>query len=165
MEFAFLPNSLCLHSVWNYCNKKPVLLSRALNLFRIINITYLYAEVNSLEITVRFFQMAPWRALDKTSGLPRSPSCARRNEKERPTKPQRRATKGVAAKPLGEKPLRSLDIVQKRQKKNLNWSIWVRFRFLLAETVGFEPTSPCGLPDFESGPLWPLRYLSTAVLF
>lgn len=24
---------------------------------------------------------------------------------------------------------------------------------LLAEAVGFEPTSPCGLPDFESGPL------------
>ena len=23
----------------------------------------------------------------------------------------------------------------------------------LAEAVGFEPTSPCGLPDFESGPL------------
>ena len=23
----------------------------------------------------------------------------------------------------------------------------------LAERVGFEPTSPCGLPDFESGPL------------
>ena len=23
----------------------------------------------------------------------------------------------------------------------------------LAETVGFEPTSPCGLPDFESGSL------------
>ena len=24
---------------------------------------------------------------------------------------------------------------------------------LVAEAVGFEPTSPCGLPDFESGPL------------
>ena len=23
----------------------------------------------------------------------------------------------------------------------------------VAEGVGFEPTSPCGLPDFESGPL------------
>ena len=23
----------------------------------------------------------------------------------------------------------------------------------LAEAVGFEPTRPCGLPDFESGPL------------
>ena len=30
----------------------------------------------------------------------------------------------------------------------------------LAEAVGFEPTSPWGLPDFESGPLWPLRYAS-----
>ena len=25
---------------------------------------------------------------------------------------------------------------------------------LLAEAVGFEPTSPCGLPDFERLPLW-----------
>ena len=30
----------------------------------------------------------------------------------------------------------------------------------MAERVGFEPTSPWGLPDFESGPLWPLRYRS-----
>ena len=33
-------------------------------------------------------------------------------------------------------------------------------RFPMAEAVGFEPTSPWGLPDFESGPLWPLRYAS-----
>lgn len=33
----------------------------------------------------------------------------------------------------------------------------------LAEAVGFEPTSPWGLPDFESGPLWPLRYASVYV--
>ena len=36
----------------------------------------------------------------------------------------------------------------------------VRKRLLLAERVGFEPTSRCRLPDFESGPLWPLRYRS-----
>ena len=30
----------------------------------------------------------------------------------------------------------------------------------LAEEVGFEPTVPCGTPDFESGSLWPLRYPS-----
>ena len=36
-------------------------------------------------------------------------------------------------------------------------------RVPLAEAVGFEPTSPCGLPDFESGPLWPLRYASVYV--
>ena len=35
---------------------------------------------------------------------------------------------------------------------------------VLAERVGFEPTSDFSLPDFESGPLWPLRYLSIAVL-
>jgi len=27
------------------------------------------------------------------------------------------------------------------------------FMRVLAEAVGFEPTRPCGLPDFESGPL------------
>ncbi len=26
--------------------------------------------------------------------------------------------------------------------------------------MGFEPTCPCGQPDFESGSLWPLRYIS-----
>ena len=30
----------------------------------------------------------------------------------------------------------------------------------LAERVGFEPTVGCPTPDFESGPLWPLRYRS-----
>mgnify|MGYP007056508675 CR=1 FL=1 len=30
----------------------------------------------------------------------------------------------------------------------------------LAETVGFEPTCPCGQPDFESSSLRPLRYVS-----
>ena len=30
----------------------------------------------------------------------------------------------------------------------------------LAETVGFEPTVPWGTTDFESVPLWPLRYVS-----
>ena len=30
----------------------------------------------------------------------------------------------------------------------------------MAERVGFEPTIHCCIPDFESGPLWPLRYLS-----
>lgn len=30
----------------------------------------------------------------------------------------------------------------------------------LAERVGFEPTRPCGLTDFESAPLLPLRYRS-----
>ena len=65
--------------------------------------------------------MVLWRVLGNKQARHYAPrSSARRNEKERPTKPQRRATKGVAAKPLGEKPLRSLDIVQKRQKKNLN---------------------------------------------
>lgn len=29
----------------------------------------------------------------------------------------------------------------------------LNFQGILAEAVGFEPTSPCGLPDFESGPL------------
>ena len=30
----------------------------------------------------------------------------------------------------------------------------------MAETVRFELTNGCPLPDFESGPLWPLRYRS-----
>ena len=34
----------------------------------------------------------------------------------------------------------------------------------LAERVGFEPTVGCPTPDFESGPLWPLRYRSTVFL-
>ena len=34
----------------------------------------------------------------------------------------------------------------------------------LAETVGFEPTCPCGQPDFESGSLRPLRYVSMTFL-
>ena len=31
---------------------------------------------------------------------------------------------------------------------------------VLAERVGFEPTWGCPPSDFESAPLWPLRYLS-----
>ena len=36
--------------------------------------------------------------------------------------------------------------------------------FLLAETVGFEPTVPWGTTDFESVPLWPLRYVSVCLI-
>ena len=35
---------------------------------------------------------------------------------------------------------------------------------ILAEAVRFELTSPCGLPHFECGPLWPLRYASVKML-
>ena len=35
---------------------------------------------------------------------------------------------------------------------------------IVAERVGFEPTEPCGSTDFESVPLWPLRYRSIFIL-
>ena len=39
----------------------------------------------------------------------------------------------------------------------------VQLRFFLAEAVGFEPTVPWGTTDFESVPLWPLRYASVNI--
>ena len=35
-----------------------------------------------------------------------------------------------------------------------------RMLFILAEREGFEPSWDCSQTDFESAPLWPLRYLS-----
>ena len=35
----------------------------------------------------------------------------------------------------------------------------------MAERVGFEPTWGCPPSDFESAPLWPLRYLSAEVVY
>ena len=35
----------------------------------------------------------------------------------------------------------------------------------LAERVGFEPTRPCGQTVFKTASLWPLRYLSSNVLY
>ena len=49
-------------------------------------------------------------------------------------------------------------INSKKIKKNPQFSLWVR----VAEAERFELSGPLlrGLPDFESGPLWPLRYTS-----
>ena len=37
-------------------------------------------------------------------------------------------------------------------------------RLALAEREGFEPSCACAQTDFESAPLWPLRYLSIIVM-
>ena len=63
-------------------------------------------------------------------------------------------------------PLPNINIVRLyHYNKNLPIKQLQLFRQVstLAEAVGFEPTSPWGLPDFESGPLWPLRYASLYV--
>ena len=46
------------------------------------------------------------------------------------------------------------------QKRRLLWSSNLRH---LAERKGFEPLCDCSQTDFESAPLWPLRYLSVYV--
>lgn len=43
--------------------------------------------------------------------------------------------------------------IEKKHRKPDTHGIKLAVLFSLAEAVGFEPTSPCGLPDFESGPL------------
>ena len=49
-----------------------------------------------------------------------------------------------------------------RTKKESPANPWVYWTFL-AERMGFEPMCDCSQTDFESAPLWPLRYLSVYV--
>ena len=65
----------------------------------------------------------------------------------------------------------NLSIMPKGQKPYTTTPFWYRkstmvsyqnHRADMAEAVGFEPTRRCRLPDFESGPLWPLRYTSVS---
>jgi hypothetical protein len=45
---------------------------------------------------------------------------------------------------------------QRAEQHHKTLSCLVLFSFLEAEGMGFEPTTPCGAPDFESG-RWPVR--------
>lgn len=47
-------------------------------------------------------------------------------------------------------------------KKEIRQPAWL-LDFSMAEWVGFEPTVPWGTTDFESVPLWPLRYHSVYI--
>ena len=42
------------------------------------------------------------------------------------------------------------------KKRKIQKPAWL-LDFSMAESVGFEPTCPCGQPHFECGSLWPLR--------
>ena len=59
-------------------------------------------------------------------------------------------------------PTRKTENSRSRTKKESPANPWVYWTFL-AERMGFEPMCDCSQTDFESAPLWPLRYLSVYV--
>ena len=59
----------------------------------------------------------------------------------------------------GKNSPKSGDFWSGHKKRKIQEPAWL-LDFSMAETVGFEPTCPCGQLDFESSSLRPLRYVS-----